>query len=1130
MTFGTVRVEEGFVYPLWDIAIEPVIRAAAPKRIVEVGALRGETTALMLESLGADVELHVIDPMPEFDPREHEERFPGRYFFHEDISHNVLPSLPPIDVALIDGDHNWYTVYHELAMLREGARRGGADLPVLIMHDVLWPYGRRDLYYDPARIPSEFRQPFDTRGMVPGRSGLVANRDGGINPTMNNALEEGGPRNGVMTAFDDFLSEHDKPTRQVLLPIYFGLLIVVEESRLAEQPALAKALDELESADTRHDLLELAEELRLRALLLQHRFFFNGNRRITGLVRHYLDVLKGSLLNEYYIENEARLAYLADCSRDGKRFDPAAIQDPRRHLGSKLGQLRREREVGRRTAKGISASWMPYAPMGRARLDHLEGCLDAVRGERVGGDLVTCGTTRGGDAIFMVGYLDAYDMLRNVYVADDFKGPLKTSNAKKRRGQSDEGSDQSGDLNFIRDAFARFGLLRDRVHFLQGEFDQTLPSAPVQNIALLRVEADTGASTTQALESLYDRVVVGGWIIVDFFRDKECQRAVEEFRTRREITDTLERIDWGGVCWRKASRTRATDTVVSPAGVPERPPLAPKAPTDNIDLSVVVVFYNMRREAERTLHSLSRAYQRDIDGLDYEVLVIENGSDPGQELAESFVRSFGPEFRYINLRDDATLSPVPALNLGTALARGRNLAFMIDGAHVLTPGVLRYGIQGLQMHEPAMVVTQQWYVGPGQQPDVGLKGYDQAYEDKLFQKIGWPDDGYRLFRVGHFVGERDWFDGLWESNCVFVPRSILQQIGGFDESFSMPGGGYANLEMYERVGTHPDLTVVSILGEGSFHQVHGGTTTNETDVEKRNLRLVSYREHYNELRGRQFTGHGKPIHYVGSMRDDGSRRTRARRITSQDHFAEVGEYGPDGFPAAPRPITDELRTEFIDAFWHSLDWKQTSWLGHAVEKSPTDLLAYQELVVRLRPDWIVETYTGPAGRALFFASVCDLLDHGKVLTVDSAPIDGRPTHPRITYLDRDPHATDTIAHISAIVGPQPNALVVLGRDSRERLVRAFDGYASLVPVGSYVILEDTITNGHPVWTSMGPGPTEAVKQIMKTRTDFGVDPLMEKFSLTFNPSGFLKRLSADPVGASELAAPEMRGRRFLKRR
>src|SRR6476660_4471107 len=204
---------------------------------------------------------------------------------------------------------------------------------------------------------------------------------------------------------------------------------------------------------------------------------------------------------------------------------------------------------------------------------------------------------------------------------------------------------------------------------------------------------------------------------------------------------------------------------------------------------------------------------------------------------------------------------------------------MIDGAHVLTPGVLRYGMAGLRTYEPALAVVQQWYVGPGQQPDAMLDGYDQAYEDDLFRHVEWPLDGYRLFDIGHFIGERDWLDGLWESNCIVVPRSLLEQVGAFDESFSMPGGGYANLELYERLGASPDVNVTTMLGEGSFHQVHGGTTTNLADPSERHQRISSYARHYQELRGRGFVGHRKRLHYVGTMFEEAA-RTRPRRLVA----------------------------------------------------------------------------------------------------------------------------------------------------------------------------------------------------------------------------------------------------------
>ena len=466
-------------------------------------------------------------------------------------------------------------------------------------------------------------------------------------------------------------------------------------------------------------------------------------------------------------------------------------------------------------------------------------------------------------------------------------------------------------------------------------------------------------------------------------------------------------------------RGRAGATAGTTAAPGPRAPMPAPAPaTAAVDLSVVVVFFDMRREAARTLHSLSRAYQRDVDDLAYEVIVVENGSSPDERLGAEFVESFGPEFRYVDLGTAATPSPVGALNRGAELASGRALAFMIDGAHVLTPGVLRNGMLGLATYPPAVVVTQQWYVGPGQQGDEMRTGYDQAFEDRLFKKIGWPGDGYRLFEIGHFIGDRDWFDGLWESNCIFVPRELLEQVGCFDEHFAEAGGGYANLDFYERLVASPGTTMVSILGEGSFHQLHGGTTTNQLDTDDRRRRIVSYAEHYAELRGRPYKGPGKTIHYVGSMRAT-ALRTRPRRM----HAAAFRDARAEAAPAEPVPMPDETRDEFIDAFWHTQAWRGTTWLGVPVARAATDLVAYQEVVASVRPDVVVEVGDGEARMTWFLASMCDLAGHGRVLAV--GPPGESPAHPRVTEVPGAPLDDAVVRRVRELVGGG-RALLVLG--------------------------------------------------------------------------------------------------------
>jgi cephalosporin hydroxylase len=1094
------------MFPFWDTVVAPLISASGAKRIIEIGALRGETTVLMLDALGPDAELHVVDPVPDFDPEEHVRRFPGRYIFHRDLSLNVLPDADAFDVALVDGDHNWYTVYNELRLLREASRRQRRTLPLLILHDVAWPYGRRDLYYSPDQIPAEFRQPYARRGMRPGRKELLPR--GGMNVTLDNALVEGGPRNGVMTAVDDFIAEHDRPLRLVVLPIYFGLAIVAEERLLDEKPALRRLLDELENPAGKQGLLELSERIRIDATVFEHNIMRVRDEQLTSTRERYLTLLRSTLLDLPYLENEVRLEYLLQRATQGAPVVADLLKSPASLLRKELQRLELQREAGRTAGADTTSAYFPYTAMGSVKLDHLDRVLHTIGDEKVPGDLLECEPGRGGAAVYMRGYLEAAGLPgRDVWVA----GTFRSSPAGRPPRPLTEGGidDLLADLTQVRSAFDRFGLLDDRVRFLQGELDASLADAAITEIALVRIGAGIGAEAANVLDRVYDRLSDGGFVVVEDASEPGCEQAVDTFRSRRKITSPIERIGWSGLSWRKdaAAAPAATSKSSSDATVLHRTPLAPPAPVGVIDLSVVVVFYNMRREAARTLRSLSRAYQREVDDLDYEVVVVENGSAPDERLGEEFVQSFGPEFRYLDLGDDATPSPTGALNRGIAVARGANYALMIDGAHVVTPGVLHHGMAGLRSYEPAVVATQQWYVGPGQQPVVVDKGYDQDREDELFSTINWPSDGYRLFEISHFIGDRDWLDGILESNCLFAPRSLLEQVGGFDDSFSMPGGGYTNLDLWERLGSSPGVTTVTILGEGSFHQVHGGTTTNDGAHDDRRSKIFAYGEHYEELRGRLLRGPTKPMHYVGALATESSRRTRSRRMTASSFAGQRAIDGPDGLPATPEPMPEELKSAAIEMYWRGLAWQQTEWLGRPVPAAPTDLFVYQELIASVRPDWIIETGTAGGGRALFLASICDLLGSGTVLSLhdDGSP---RPEHPRVTYLDQAAHEGNAARRVREITGDDPRALVILGSKARApRLVKEFANLSPLVPVGSYVVVENTVVNGHPVWPGYGSGPFEAVRKILATNGDFVQDTSWEKHVVTFNPGGFLRRIS-----------------------
>jgi hypothetical protein len=185
-----------------DTVIKPHIAARGYRRLCEIGASLGLTTDKLLEVDSVSVD--IIDPCLDADLRT-KYRDDDRVRVHRGISLDVLRRISgPFDCILIDGDHNWYTVYNELRTIKERGliKREGT----IFFHDVCWPYGRRDMYYRPELIPAEFLHPFKREGIVRGQSEL--SHASSFNAGHCNAAHEGGPRNGVLTAVEDFFNDH----------------------------------------------------------------------------------------------------------------------------------------------------------------------------------------------------------------------------------------------------------------------------------------------------------------------------------------------------------------------------------------------------------------------------------------------------------------------------------------------------------------------------------------------------------------------------------------------------------------------------------------------------------------------------------------------------------------------------------------------------------------------------------------------------------------------------------------------------------------------------------------------------------------------------------------------------------
>lgn len=206
-------------------------------------------------------------------------------------------------------------------------------------------------------------------------------------------------------------------------------------------------------------------------------------------------------------------------------------------------------------------------------------------------------------------------------------------------------------------------------------------------------------------------------------------------------------------------------------------------------------------------------------------------------------------------------------------------------------------------------------------------------------------------------------------------------------------------------------------------------------------------------------------------------------------------------------VTLAFHRAYFDARQFHMTWRNTFWLGHPILKCPLDLWLYQEILHKLRPSVIVETGTAFGGSALYLASMCDLIGTGRIITIDLEPQPGRPEHPRITYVSASSTAPETIDMVKRETAGQGPVLVILDSDHRmEHVARELELYHPLVTPGSYLIVEDTNLNGHPTSPAFGPGPFEALGEFLDGTRDFIVDPSREKFLLTFNPKGFLKRV------------------------
>ena len=276
-------------------------------------------------------------------------------------------------------------------------------------------------------------------------------------------------------------------------------------------------------------------------------------------------------------------------------------------------------------------------------------------------------------------------------------------------------------------------------------------------------------------------------------------------------------------------------------------------------LSIVIVYFNIPLQFSRSLFSLLPPFQKHITSDEIEIIVVDNGSSVSFDLSNFKTPAGNVKIIHIS---SPQVSPVKAINTGLNASCGKYIGVMIDGARIASPSLLIQALRALQIHERAIVGSKGRYLGPKLQRESIEEGYDQEIESKLLESIDWQNNGYDLFKISVFdesSGE-SFLDPICESNSIFMPRNLWHELNGYSLEFKSPGGGFVNPDTWRRACSLPNVLPVILIGEATFHQVHGGIATNGTlDT------IDKMHDEYRLIRGSDYIAPSVNIQYYGSL-------------------------------------------------------------------------------------------------------------------------------------------------------------------------------------------------------------------------------------------------------------------------
>lgn len=297
-------------------------------------------------------------------------------------------------------------------------------------------------------------------------------------------------------------------------------------------------------------------------------------------------------------------------------------------------------------------------------------------------------------------------------------------------------------------------------------------------------------------------------------------------------------------------------------------------------LSLVIVAYGMERELPRTLKTLDPDHQ-DLAAADYEVIVVDNGSP--RPIAAPVGEPFARNVRILRI-DDASASPAAAANIGVAEARGALVGLVVDAARMASPGLLGTALLATRLADRPVITAPAWHLGPVPHMRAADAGYDQTVEDRLLADTDWEGDGYALFGVSTFAGSswRGIFGPMGESSSLFMPPELWREVGGLDVRFDLPGGGLVNHDLYHRACSLPGIRLVEMLGEGTFHQFHGGAATSGRFSGR------EMREDYRAIRGHGYRPPTIAPLYLGTVPPSALAHIETSARLALDGFPEGG--------------------------------------------------------------------------------------------------------------------------------------------------------------------------------------------------------------------------------------------------